>query len=204
MSTVSLKDQKHANTDYPIHELIRQRWSPRAYDDRPVDRELLRQLFDAARWAPSSFNEQPWRFFVATQKNPEEFDRLSEILMSGNSWAKEAPVLGLTVVKNRFSKNDKENRVARHDLGQAVSYLTIEAMRHELYVHQMAGIHLDKARELLNIPEGFDPVTMFTIGYIGEPDQLPENLQTSERAERSRKEIDEVLFMGDWDHRQPL
>jgi len=199
-----LDDVKMADTDYPVHELIKRRWSPRAFSDEPVDTELIRQLFDAARWAPSSYNEQPWRFIVATRDEPEEFERLAKVLVDGNSWAIDTPVLGLTVIKNYFERNGKTNRVARHDLGQAMAYLTFEAMRHDIYVHQMAGIHLDKARELFAIPEGYEPVTMFSLGYIGDPGKLPEKLRKSEVAERTRKDIDEVVFRGDWENRATI
>jgi len=199
MSTQS-EQTKMARTDYPVHELIKNRWSPRAFSDQPVDRELLRQLFDAARWAPSSFNEQPWRFVVATRNEPEEFEQLSLILKEGNrTWAAKAPVLGVTIYKTYFERNEKPNRVALHDLGQAIAYLTFEATRHDLYVHQMAGIQLEAAREQIQIPEGFEPATMFAIGYLGDPDRLPEKFQKSEKSERSRKKIDEIAFRGTWD-----
>jgi len=203
MDTETVK-HKEAKTDYPVHDLIKKRWSPRAFAEKPVNPELIKQLFDAARWAPSSYNEQPWRFIVARRENSEEFEQLAEVLMDGNSWAKEAPVLGLTIVKTFFEKNGKSNRVAEHDLGQAMSYLTLEAMRHDIYVHQMAGIHLDKARELFDIPEKYEPVTMFALGYLGKPGQLPEKLQKSERAERTRLDINEIVFRGGWENRKEL
>ena len=197
---------KIADTEYPVLDLIKRRWSPRAFSDKPVDPELLRQLFEAARWAPSSFNEQPWRFIVADKENAEAYEKLSFILNEYNrKWADEAPVLGLTVIKTVFSKNGKPNRVAQHDLGQAIAHLTLEAMRHDLYVHQMAGILLDRARELFNIPDGYEPVTMFALGYLGDPDRLPDAMQSSEKADRSRKDLDEIVFWGDgWDERESI
>lgn len=204
MST-PIEQTKIARTDYPVHKLIKKRWSPRAFSDQPVDRELLRQFFDAARWAPSSFNEQPWRFVVATRDEQKEFDRLSQILNDGNrQWAAKASVLGLTIYKTYFERNEKPNRVALHDLGQAIAHLTFEAARHNLYVHQMAGIQLEVAREQIQIPEGFEPVTMFAIGYLGDPDRLPEKFQKSEKSERTRKEIDEIVFRGTWEDREKL
>lgn len=198
METESL-DIKEAQTKYDIHELIRRRWSPRSFADETVDPELARRLFDAARWAPSSYNEQPWRFIYALREDEEEFDRLTKVLNEYNAkWAKDAPMLLLTFVKEHFDKNGKPNRVAEHDIGAAMSYLTFEATANDLYVHQMAGILPDKARELYDIPEGFKPYTMAAIGYLGAPEELPENFQKSERAERSRLDIDEIAFKGSW------
>lgn len=205
MKTDVSEHPKIPDNDYPILDLIRQRWSPRAFSDEPVDRELLRQLFEAARWAPSSFNEQPWRFIIATRDEPGEFERLSNALIEGNrKWATGAQVLGLTIVKETFSRNGSENRAAEHDLGQAMAYLSLEAIRHNLYVHQMAGILPDKARELFHIPEGYKPFTMFALGYRGDSEQLSESKRRSEQAERSRKAIDEIAFRGDWRDRKPL
>jgi nitroreductase len=196
---------KEAKTAYDIHPLIKKRWSPRTFSDKPVDKEILRQLFDAARWAPSSYNEQPWRFIIATKEEPEEFEKLSEVMVEFNrNWASGAPVLVLTAIKKIFEMNENPNRVALHDLGQAVSYLTFEATRHDLYVHQMAGIDLDKARELYQIPDDYEPATMIAIGYMGELDNLPENLKDAETGKRSRMDIDDILFRGDWDERKPL
>jgi len=197
--------EKAADTDYDIHELLQQRWSPRAFSDKPVDRELIRQLFDAARWAPSSYNEQPWRFIVATKDRPEEFERLSKVLNDHNrKWATGAPMLVLTVKKDHFEDDGRPNKVAKHDLGQAVSYLTFEATRHDLFVHQMAGILPRKARELYNIPEGFTPLTMIAVGYIGDMEQLPEDFREKEKAKRTRCSVDEIAFRGSWDDPKQL
>lgn len=190
---------KEAETEYSIHELIKKRWSPKAFSDKPVEPGLMRQLFDAARWAPSSYNEQPWRFIYAFKSDEEEFERLAQVLNEHNAkWATGAPVLLLTIVKEHFDKSGKPNRVAEHDLGAAMSYLTFEATANDLYVHQMAGILPDKAKELYDIPEGFRPYTMAAIGYLGDPDQLPQKFQKSETSPRTRLGIDEVAFKGGW------
>lgn len=191
--------KKTADTEYSIHELIKRRWSPRSFSDRKVDPDLIRQLFDAARWAPSSFNEQPWRFIYARKEEPELFDKLKNVMVKFNQrWASDAPVLILTVVKQRFSHNNKPNRVAEFDTGAAMSYLTVEATRHDLYVHQMAGIDRDKARELFDIPDGYNPFTMAAVGYLGDPDDLDEEFRESEKSVRTRKAIDEIAFHGEW------
>lgn len=198
-------ENKAADTEYPIHELIVKRWSPRSFAGDPVDRELLRQLFDAARWAPSSYNEQPWRFIIATRETPGEFEKMSSVLNEWNrKWASSAPVLGLTVVKEHFTGNESPNRAAEYDLGQAIAYLSIEATRHDLFLHQLGGILPDRARELFHIPDGYAPVTMFALGYLGDPGELPGTLHSSETTPRSRKEIDEIVFRGDWENREQL
>lgn len=192
---------KEAETEFPIHELIKKRWSPRAFSDKNVEPDLLRRLFDAARWAPSSYNEQPWRFIYAAKSDAGEYEKLSRVLNEFNAkWATGAPVLLLTIVKQHFEGTGKPNRLAEHDTGAAMSYLTFEATANDLYVHQMAGILPDKARELYHIPEGYKPYTMAAIGYLGDPGQLPEDLRNKERGKRSRLEIDDVAFKGSWEN----
>ena len=137
--------EKKAATDYPIHELLATRWSPYAFEDRPVPEADLRSLFEAARWAPSSYNEQPWNYIVATRDDPEQFQRLLSCLVDGNQvWAKAAPVLALGVVSLKFTLNGKDNRAAVHDLGLAAGNLVLEASARGLVVHQMIGILPDK------------------------------------------------------------
>jgi nitroreductase len=198
-------DDKIASTEYDIHNLIKKRWSPRAFADKAVERKLLRQLFDAARWAPSSYNEQPWRFIVATKDEPQEYTRISQVLGNFNkTWATTAPVLMLTLARNDFEKNQKPNKHAQHDLGQAVSSMSLEATRQDLYLHQMAGILPDKGRELFHIPEHYTPMTMIALGYMGDIEALPEALQEKERSNRSRLSIDEIVFRGQWDNPERL
>ncbi|HET8865880.1 MAG TPA: nitroreductase family protein [Gracilimonas sp.] len=192
-------EKKKANTEYDVHDVIQQRWSPRSFSDKEVKPELIRKLFDAARWAPSSFNEQPWRFIYARKEEPEQFDKLYQVMGEFNqNWAGEAPMLLLTILKEKFSNNGKPNRVAKYDLGGAMAYFTFEATRHDLYVHQMAGIDQEKAREIFNIPEGYKAITMAAIGYIGNPNDLEGDLKETEVSERTRKDIDEIAFQGEW------
>lgn len=193
------KEKKKANTEYDIHDNVQERWSPRSFSDRDVKPDLIRKLFDAARWAPSSFNEQPWRFIYARKEEPEQFDKLYRVMGEFNqNWAGEAPVLILTIAKKRFSKNDKPNRVAKYDLGAAMAHLTFEATSHDLYVHQMAGIDQERARKIFDIPEGYKAITMAAVGYKGDPDDLEGDLKETEISERTRKEIDEIAFRGEW------
>ncbi len=189
------KPKKKADTDHPIHELLEKRWSPRAFSDEPVAEEKLNQLFEAARWAPSSYNEQPWRFIVARQDEEEAFKKLSQVLNEFNQkWAPSAPVLVLGLTKTTFDIDGRDNPHAEHDLGQAIAHLTFEATRHNLFVHQMAGILPDKARELYDLPDDLKPLTMFAIGYRGEPESLEDDLEEQETSSSSRKELDEIII----------
>lgn len=190
--------EKPAGTQYPVLDLIARRWSPRAFADRAVEPEKLRSLFEAARWAPSCFNEQPWSFLIATKDNGHEFDRLASCLVSGNLWAAKAPVLALSVVGLDFTHNGKPNRTAQHDVGLAVENLVIQAMSLGIFVHQMAGFDTEKARELFQIPPRHDPVAMIALGYPGDPESLPAELRQREMAGRTRKTIDQFVFTGRW------
>jgi len=194
-----------ASPDHPIEELLAKRWSPYGFADRSVSEADLRSLFEAARWAASSYNEQPWRFIVATRENAKEFERLLSCLVEGNQgWAKSVPVLALGVVSLHFSRNQKPNRVAVHDLGLAAGNLTVEATARGLAVHQMAGILPEEARELYQIPEGFEAVTGIAIGYAADPKQLPEELKKRDLAPRTRKPLGDFVFGGKWDESSNL
>src|SRR3974377_2344504 len=165
--------QKPATTDHPVHDLIRERWSPRAFSAKPVPPDILRSLFEAARWAPSSNNEQPWAFLVATQDDPASHSKmLSTLVQSNQAWARSAPVLAVAVSKLAFARNGKHNRNAFYDTGAAVAYLTTEATARGLFVHQMAGFDSQKATEFFSIPGGWEPIAAFVIGYPGDPDSL--------------------------------
>ena len=194
-----MNTQKQASPDHPIHELIAGRWSPYAFADRPVSDDDLRSLFEAARWAASSYNEQPWTYILATKREPDEFDRLLSCLVEGNQgWAADAPVLALGCTSLRFTRNGKPNAAAIHDLGLASATLTLEATARGLVVHQMIGILPDKARELYLIPEGIQPVTGLAIGYAADPSTLSEKYRERDLAPRSRKPLNEFVFDGEW------
>jgi nitroreductase len=190
---------KQATPDYSIHELLARRWSPYAFADRAVAEDDLRSLFEAARWAPSSYNEQPWSYIVATKANPAEFGRLLSCLVEGNqAWAQAAPVLALGCTSLRFSLNNQPNAAAVHDLGLASASLTLEATARGLFVHQMIGILPDKARELYRIPEHVQPLTGLAIGYAADPEALPEKYRERDLATRVRKPLAEFVFAGEW------
>jgi nitroreductase len=190
---------KHAKPDHPIHELVANRWSPYVFDDRAIADSELRSLFEAARWAPSSYNEQPWHFIVATKDDGEEYDKLLSCLVDPNqAWASHAPVLALGLVSTRFRRNDAPNAVAKHDLGLAAATLTFEATARGVSVHQMSGILPDKAKEVYGIPDGFVAVTALAIGYAGDPNNAPEELGDRDRNQRTRRPLDEFVFSGSW------
>ena len=196
---------KKASIDYPIHELLAERWSPYGFEDRPVAQADLRSLFEAARWAASSYNEQPWNFLVATKENPEEFARLLSCLVEANQeWAKAAPVLVLGVVSLKFSRNNKDNRAAVHDLGLAAGNLVVEATARGLCVHQMIGILPDKAREVYQIPEHYEAWTAMAIGYKADPAKLPDALKERDLTPRQRKPLSQFVFTGKWGQPSPL
>ena len=190
--------QKPALNDYPIHDLLRSRWSPRAYSDRSVEQNKLLSLLEAARWAPSSYNHQPWSFIVATKDNTAEYEKLLSILVEFNQgWAKTAPVLILAVAKVR-TDDGKINRYAFHDVGLALENLILQATSFDLFAHQMGGFNADKAKTEYQIPEDYEPATALTIGYAGDPQILPDGLKERELAPRVRKPLQEFVFSGQW------
>jgi len=202
---ISSHSVKIASPDYPIQKLIADRWSPYAFADRPVPETDLTSLFEAARWAPSSYNEQPWTYFIATKKESSEYERLLSCLVPANQvWAKAAPVLVLGVVSLRFSKTNKDNRAAVHDLGLASANLVLEATARGLSVHQMAGILPETARELYKIPAHSEAWTAMAIGYAVNADALPDGWRERDLAPRQRKPISQFVFTGTWGQSSPL
>jgi nitroreductase len=197
--------EKPAATEFPVHDLIRRRWSPRAFSDKPVPLDVLRSLFEAARWAPSSSNEQPWTFLVATKDDPENFAKMLSVLVEFNAgWAKHASVLALAVAELAFHRNRSPNRNAFYDVGGASAQLTIEANSRGLFVHQMAGYDGDKARQVFEIPAGWEPIAAIAIGYPGDPESLPQPLRERELAPRTRKHLSEFVMTGRWGHTSPF
>lgn len=196
---------KNAATDHPILKLLAERWSPYGFEERPVPEADLRSLFEAARWAASSYNEQPWNYLVATREDSLEFGRLLSCLVEANqAWAKAAPVLVLGVVSLQFAKNKKDNRAAVHDLGLAAGNLLVEATSRGLSVHQMIGILPDKAREIYQIPAHYEAWTALAIGYKADPAKLPEALRERDLTPRQRKPLGKFVFSGKWGQSSPL
>ena len=187
-----------ATLDHPVHSLIERRWSPYAFADRPVEPADLHSLLEAARWAPSSFNEQPWRFIVATRDDPENFQRLLDCLVPGNQeWAGKVPVLMLSVASLSFAKNGKPNRHALHDVGLASATLALQATNMGLAVHFMAGFSVDKARESFAIPDGFEPAAAIAVGHhLTEP-------QGDGKSPRQRRPVEAFAYAGAWESPAP-
>ena len=196
---------KAAVTDHPVHELIRNRWSPRAFSDKPIPQEVLRSLFEAARWAPSSNNEQPWAYIVATKEDKVNFDKILGTLVEFNAgWAKNATALAIAVAKLAFANNHSPNRNAQYDTGAATALLSVEATARGLVVHQMAGFDPEKARQAFAIPEGWEPIAAIAIGYPGDPNSLSPKLKDRELAPRTRKPIRDFVMTGSWGHTAPF
>jgi nitroreductase len=194
-----MSSPKEARPDHPIHESFVKRWSPYAFSDRPVLDDDLRSLFEAARWSASSYNEQPWRYIVATRTDLPGFERLLSCLVEGNQpWAVAAPVLALGCTSLNFAHNSRPNTACEHDLGCASACLSLEATARGLFVHQMIGILPDRARELYLIPDGFRPLTALAIGYLGDPNTLPEKYKDRDLTPRQRKPLTELVFSGPW------
>jgi nitroreductase len=190
---------QRAATDHPIHDLLATRWSPYAFADRPVSRDDLLSLFEAARWAPSSYNEQPWSYLVATREDPAELARMLSCMVEGNqAWARAAPVLAIGCTRLTFARDGRPNAAALHDLGLASASLVLEATARGLAVHQMIGIYPDRVRELYQVPPEVQPLTGLAIGYAGDPAALPENLRARDAARRPRKPLDAFVFAGKW------
>lgn len=185
---------------HPIVAPLAARWSPRSYEDRAVPDAVLAQVLEAARWAASCINDQPWNFLVTRKAGePEAHAKLLACLSPNNQgWAVRAPVLMLGVARTAFASNGKPNRHAGYDLGQATANLAAQAAALGLQAHQMAGFDAAKAREAFAIPEGFDPMTAITLGYPGPASALPEALAVRETAPRARKAIGEFTHLGAW------
>lgn len=194
---------KTAVVRHPIHEFIAERWSPRAFERREISSSDLGSLFEAARWAPSAYNDQPWNFIVARRGESDVFAPILDCLVEGNRvWAKEAAVLMIAVARTAFRHNGKPNRHAIYDTGQAVAWMSVQATALGLRVHQMGGFSTTKVRDLLGVPDGYEPITALALGYEGDPRDLPETLQLSERAERQRNTVDEFVHSPAWGHKR--
>jgi nitroreductase len=197
--------EKSAETHSPSHDSIARRWSPRAFAARPVEPEKLRSIFEAARWAPSSANEQPWSFIVATKENPEEFAKAFACLVEGNQkWAKDAPLIGFAIAHSNWNKNGQPNGLALYDLGEAMAHVTAQATFEGLFVHQMGGILPEKVAETYGLPSDYRAITGFVIGYGGDPSSLPDDLRERELAPRQRKPIDSFVFAAQWNAPAPF
>ena len=193
---------KHASVDHNVLEIIRQRWSPRAFEaNRQIPVAELARLFEAARWAPSSGNEQPWRFLAADRdRTPELFAGLHGTLTGRNpAWAGAAPVLVLTAVRITLERSETLNPLAYYDTGQAVALLTLQATSQELFIRQMEGFDRERAREAGRVPAPFEPAVIMAIGYSGDPESLSHDKhRQAETTPRNRRPLGEIAFDGVW------
>lgn len=196
-----MNENKVATTSIPIHELLARRWSPRAFDStRTVERQKLAALIEAARWAPSCFGDEPWRYLVWERaRDPAGWQKAFGCLSEGNqAWVKNVPVLMLSCAGSAFRHNGKPNRFAQHDTGAASMALVLQAVAVGLAAHQMGGFDANKARELFAIPAEYTPMAMIAVGYQAEPDILDGERQQKERAPRTRQPIALQFFSGAW------
>jgi nitroreductase len=190
--------KKEAKNVYPIHGLLKQRWSPRAFSEKVVEKEKLQSVFEAARWSPSSYNQQPWRFIVG-RKGDATYEKIMDALGAFNQrWAITAPVLVATLGR-KFNNNSEENNlVYQYDAGQSVAHMSVEATNRGLYVHQMGGFDPKKIIKHFEVPVQYKPLTVLAIGYIGDPEQIEESLKKAELAERDRFDFDDFVFSGNF------
>lgn len=196
---------KRTPFEFPVHDLVSERWSPRAFGEKAVSPEVLTSLFEAARWAPSSSNEQPWVYIVATRDDTENFAKLVSVLVPNNaSWAQKAPVLALAVSEVAFAKSGTPNKNAKYDTGAASAWLTVEATSRGLFVHQMGGFDGEKSKQVFSIPAGWEPIAAIAIGYPGDPEALPPVLRERELAPRTRKPISSFVMSGTWGQKAPF
>ena len=193
---------KQARADHDVLDVIRHRWSPRAFDaDRAVPVLELARLFEAARWAPSSGNTQPWRFLIADRwRSPERFAALISTLTGKNpAWAGAAPMLVLVAVQVTLERAESPDPLGYYDTGQAVALLTVQATSQGLSVRQMEGFDRERAREVCAVPAPFEPAVVMAIGYSGDPESLVvEKHREAEVTPRNRKPISEFAFDGEW------
>lgn len=191
--------EKPAPVLHPIHDLFVRRWSPRAFSSRAVDESTLVTLLEAARWAPSSNNEQPWAFLVATRDEPDEHARMVDTLAAFNqTWARQAHILVISLAKMNWTRNGTPNRHAFHDVGIATAHLLLQATANGLFAHPMGGILPDRIRETYQLPDDVEPVAAIAIGWSGSIDELPPVLAEREQAPRTRKEMESFVFSGAW------
>jgi len=191
---------KQPKLDYHIHPLIASRWSPRAYDTKPVEPEKLQRIFEAARWAASASNFQPWYFLVGF-RGDTVYTKIFETLVEFNQlWVKNAPVLALAITQKTNPKGEM-NKYADYDLGQALATLSLQANAEGLFAHQMGGFDANAAALLLEIPEEYKVVSAFTLGYLGDAEILHPNLLKLEKSPRSRRPVAETVFTGAFGHK---
>lgn len=191
-----LKMIKIANTQYPVIDIIKNRWSARSFSDKEISDEIVNTIVEAATWSPSANNEQPWRFNIA-KKGTENFDKVLDALMPGNKpWCKNAAAFISIFAKDTYTSNGKINSWASHDVGIATGYLLLQATSLNIYCHPMAGYDKQTLINNLNIEEGLIPQCIIALGYLDDAEKLEEPYKTRELTPRKRKTLEEVLLIG--------
>ena len=187
--------EKIANTDFPVHDLIARRWSARALSTKAVEKSKLFSILEAARWAPSSRNEQPWRYIVFTKDNPDNLKKAQSVLLDINSFAKRAPILICALAKKTYSDNGIYNKLHFHDLGAANENMFLESVNQGLVMHEMGGFDREKARDVFNIPDDYEIGIMIAIGYQDSHEILPERYREKANLPRERKSLSDIAFL---------
>lgn len=186
---------KVADTQYPVLDVIRNRWSARSFANEPLSEEEVHTLIEAASWAPSAMNEQPWRFVYAHRSHTPAFETLARLLFPGNhAWAAQAALLVVVLGKQTYTRNDKPNRNTAHDVGMATQNLLLQATALDIYGHVMEGFDRSAAREALRLSEDYEPVTMLALGRLDNPERLEEPYRSREIAQRTRKQVTQLIF----------
>jgi nitroreductase len=198
---VQLMIEKNAITQTPINELLASRWSGRSYDStRDIDDKKIIALLEAARWAPSCYGDQPWRFIICNRAtNNQAWEDAFSCLAEGNqSWAKDAPLLILASAGSVMTRNGNPNRWGQYDTGAASMSLCLQATSMGMMVHQMGGFNEEKARKIFLVPEQYTPMAMMAVGYQLPLERIPDESKERELAERSRRPLSEIIFDGAW------
>ena len=178
-----------------ILEIIQERWSPYSFSSSPVEAFKLKAMFEAAGYAPSCNNEQPWIFVYSTQEEKDVFNEFEGFLADGNKvWAKHAYALVISMTRTKFSYNGKPNRFAFHDTGMAIENLLLQALALDVYVHQMGGYSIEKVREYFKLGDDIEPVAMMAVGYLGDGSSLSPELLKRDEFRRPRKSVNEFVF----------
>ena len=178
-----------------ILEIIQERWSPYSFSPAPVEDFKLKAMFEAAGYAPSCNNEQPWLFVITTREDETVFDDFIGFMADGNKiWAKNAFAIVISMARIRFSHSGKPNRWAFHDTGMAVSNLLLQALALDVYVHQMGGYSVEKVKEYFKLGDDIEPVAMMAVGYLGDGTSLTPELLKRDEARRPRKSINEFVY----------
>jgi nitroreductase len=197
-SPEEIEKLKHAPAVQGVDDIFISRWSPRAFADKDVSTDDLKKIFEAARWAASSYNEQPWRFFLG-RRGDATYQKIFDSLVEFNQgWAKSAPVLILSVGSSKFAQNGSPNHYSLHDTGAATAYLSLQATMLGLHTHSMGGFDHGKARKAFAVPADFNIGAVTALGYLGDPATLHDQLRANELAPRERKHVSEIV-LTDWD-----